>query len=309
MTLKSMTAFGSGNQETEDFFYTCEIKSLNSRFLEINTRLPRYLAMLEPEINKLIKTKLDRGKLDVFIDIRSQSIVNTLPRVNKEAVKHYLQCTETICEAAGIEAGSSPLSVSQFFNLDGVFDTSDSKLSGEEQLKTHREPLLAAINHATNELIKGRAREGEALKSSIKEHLDSLRAQHLEVKQMAPLIRERLESGFHKRIENTKAALIDKGLIDASEVSAERITTELILAVDKIDVSEELDRLIAHIDEFASQMQIGEKVGRRLDFICQEMHREVNTLSNKLVNAEISKLSVAMKQNVERVKQQVQNIE
>lgn len=311
MPLRSMTAFGSGEFESSDFRYVCEMKSLNSRFLEVNARLPRFLSSLEPEIVQFMKSKLDRGKVDLYFDIRSQNIAGTLPKVNSDAVKHYLNCAKTIAEISGSKGSTSesPISVSNLMRLEGVMDTDAIHSSSKAQANIHKEPLLKAISAALNELIVDREREGQTLFTSIDEHLQSLRSQYEEVKTIAPVVREKLEANYFNKIENLKKALIEKGQISDSDLSNERLTTELVIMIDKIDVAEELDRLVAHIDEFSDQMKIGDKVGRRLDFICQEMHREVNTLSNKLITAEVSKISVSMKQNVERIKQQVQNIE
>jgi uncharacterized protein (TIGR00255 family) len=304
-----MTAFGSGECQTDSFNYTCEMKSLNSRFLEVNPRLPRFLAMLEPEIVKFLKAKLDRGKVDLYFDIRSQDIAATLPKVNTAAVAHYMNCAQTIASVTGNKNDASGLNVGHLIRLDGVLDSEQLNTSSKSQAEMHKESLMKAIAMAAGELIVDREREGQSLYDSINEHLVSLRGQYEEVKDQAPLIRAKLEDNYYKKIETTKASLLEKGQITDADISAERITAELVISSDKTDVAEELDRLVAHLDEFKSQMDKGDKIGRRLDFICQEMHREINTLSNKLINADISKLSVSMKQNVERIKQQVQNIE
>lgn len=309
MPLRSMTAFGSGESQSPTFSYTCEMKSLNSRFLEVNVRLPRFLAMLETEIVKFMKDKLDRGKVDMFFDIRSQDVSATLPKVNDDAVKHYISCAEQIAKAANLPSDDKMLSVSQILRLEGVLELERHSSSSQEVLDQHREFLMKAINSGVEQLIQDREREGASLVSSLSSHLDVLENQMQEIAAMVPGIREKLEVNFHKKIEAARKSLQDKGLLGDSDVSQERLTSELVIAADKIDIAEEIDRLGAHIVEFRKQMGAGDKIGRRLDFLCQEMHREINTLSNKLVAAEVSKISVAMKQNVERVKQQVQNIE
>jgi len=311
MPMRSMTAFGSGETSSDTFHYTCEMKSLNSRFLEVNVRLPRFLAMLETEIVQFIKSRLDRGKVDMFFDIKSQDVSETLPNVNPDAVKHYMSCAKKIADIAGHDTTvlSDLISVSTLMRSEGVLELARQSVSSQEVLDQHRSHLMKAISSAVDVLIKDRVREGESLHQSLTQHLDLLSGQADEVIEKAPVIREKLEQNFFKKMETVRKNLEDKGLLGETDLSQERLTSEMVIAIDKIDIAEEVDRLGAHIKEFRKQMDAGDKVGRRLDFLCQEMHREINTLSNKLVAAEVSQLSVAMKQNVERIKQQVQNVE
>src|SRR5690606_35302037 len=144
--------------------------------------------------------------------------------------------------------------------------------SSKVQANIHKESLLKAIPIAIGELIVDRERKGKTQFESINEHLQSLRSQYEEVKVISPVVRDKLEANYFKKIESLNSAIIEKGQISETDLSSDRLTTELVLMIDKIDVAEELDRLVAHIDEFEDQMKIGDKVGRRLDFICQEMH-------------------------------------
>ncbi len=311
MALNSMTAYGFGEQTAGEFQYSCEIKTLNSRFLEVNVRMPRAYLSLEAEIIKYVKGKLNRGKCDLFIDIQSENSTKDFPGIDTNALSHYAEICNTIQkELNGNEAFDDRRKpgIMDYMRLDGVLMQDRKKDRGNDIADKHREGLFAAIDSGLSELISARAKEGASLSENMSDIVKQLEDDRDVVHEKRDNILEGLHQNYLKRLKNV-IELVNKNATGSAEFSDERILSEVGILCDKADIDEELVRMKTHCSEFLANLNKNEAIGRKLDFLCQEMHREVNTMSNKLLQTEVSQHTLNMKQNVERLRQQVQNIE
>lgn len=310
MSLKSMTAYGSGTSESSELTVTSEIKSLNSRFIEVNVRLPRGFMAAEPELIRLVKSKLKRGKVDISIDLQYQHDTSKLPTLDLDAVKHYASLIDTLQSTLQTNISSSFSALREpspydMFKLEGVLSTKKKLLSGSEKEITQ---IKEAVSLALDKIIEARSSEGEALKGAFIELIEQIKDYRSQIVGHLPEIRILIEANYQKKIEKAVAELSDKGF-KADMPPEERIMGELAILVDKADIEEELTRLDAHCVSFLELLDIGDGMGRKLDFLCQELHREVNTISSKLHQSSVSAIVLDLKQTVEKIRQQVQNIE
>lgn len=311
MSISSMTAYGFGESVTSSIRYSCEIKSLNSRFLEVNVRMPRSVLALESELIALVKSKLARGKVDVFIDIQTESDTSQLPALSPVALQHYLNLAQQVQQAqkdAGLFGSGSEVNASQLMRFEGVLETKSAAKNRLEIAEGHREGITGALNDALDQLKSMRAAEGDRLKQALASMVEEISEKRQVVAKGVEEIRSHVHGQYRKRIETLWQQLRDGGL-KVGELPEDRLAFEITVLADKSDIEEEITRLQSHEQEFMEQLANSKPVGRRLDFLCQEMHREVNTMSNKAVQTSVSKQTMAMKEIVERLRQQVQNIE
>ncbi len=312
MTSQSMTSYGYGEYAVGDQTLTCEIKTLNSRYVEVNVRLPRQLFALETEIINHVKSVLRRGKVDVFIDLNRQSGHKDLPEIDEAALSHYLGQYEKA--SLQIKSRNKALEVGPFFTaftellkLEGITGGEKSRVRGEEAGAQFRDALFESLNKALANVTQARKTEGAALDAALIELLDEMEHNRQIVASKRDAIIGQLRANIQKRIEHAIANINKTNqTVTAPE---DRLLTEIAMISDKADIDEELTRLATHVNEFRRMLKDEEAAGRKLDFICQEMHREVNTMSNKLVQTEVSQFTIEMKQTIERIRQQVQNIE
>jgi uncharacterized protein (TIGR00255 family) len=305
-----MTAFGSGVCEDSGLTVTAEVKTLNSMFVEVNVMLPRGMMSAETEVIKLVKSKLKRGKVDVSIDLRRLSDSSNLPTLDVDAVKHYSKLFDELHDVMQDSMTSSfgslrDPSANEMFKLEGVLTT--KKKTGdasEEELST----LKKAVSLALDKVISTREVEGQSLKVAFEELIADLRARREEVVAALPEIKNIIQDNYKKRLDKVVTDLNDRGF-KADMPADERILSELAVLIDKADIEEELTRLNTHFEAFDELLEKGDAMGRKLDFLCQELHREVNTISSKLHQSSVAKIVLDMKQTVEKIRQQVQNIE
>ncbi len=312
MVIQSMTSYGYGEFSVGDQALTCEIKTLNSRYIEVNVRLPRQLFALETEIINHVKSVLRRGKVDVFIDLNRQSGHRDLPELDETALAHYLgqyerAVTQIKSRHKGLEVGPFFNAFTELLKLEGITGGEKNRLRGEEAGAQFRDPLFEALNKALANVAQARKTEGAALDCALLELLDEMERNRQIVASKRDAIIGQLRTNIQKRIENAIANINKTG--QSVTAPEDRLLTEIAMISDKADIDEELTRLATHIIEFRRLLKDEEAAGRKLDFICQEMHREVNTMSNKLVQTEVSQFTIEMKQTIERIRQQVQNIE
>lgn len=303
MTLKSMTSFGRAELSTPFGSYRCEIKTLNSRFIDASIKMPRTFMALETEVIGMVKQALKRGKVDVLFDIRPTSNSDQLPAINLDAIAHYLNEQQKVLQVGG----QGPLNIAQLFQLEGVLKL--SKQSSEDQLKTHQEPILKVVKLALEQVIEGREKEGLWLQSALLSLLKTLKQEVATVEALSKDIQIQLFEQVAKKVEALMEKLSSREKAQALSVSPDRLAQEVALLADKMDITEEITRLQSHCMEFDQLVHRGHDIGRKLDFFCQEMHREVNTISNKLSGVQIVKHSLEIKQIIEKIRQQVQNIE
>ncbi len=300
-----MTAFGSGELSTAQTQYRCEIRTLNSRFCDISIKLPRSLLALEPKLLTLIKSRLPRGKVDVFFDVSQMDKTAHLPSLNPDAAAHYLRIG---AELAKLNPGLKALSTYDLLKLEGTLE-SGRPTSSEAQLKSHESSIFAVINQALDRVIEQRESEGAVLRAALEKLVEAVKADREAILAKRETIQAALYETYKKRLERLLGIVQDSAPGALAAVPEERLLAEIAILTDRADIEEELTRLKAHEDEFLRILHNEEEAGRKLDFLCQEMHREVNTISSKLTQLEIQTHSLTLKQTIERLKQQVQNIE
>ena len=288
--IRSMTAFASGESDTALGHITCEIRSVNHRYLEISTRLPEVLRNAEPALREIIGTHLRRGKVDVNVKLRTGG--DSAPTelvVNHELAQRLAEIQE---ELQGLFPESATSSVADVMRWPGLIT------EAEPDQAPLRQSLIALVSATTADLVKAREREGESLSRAIEERLDKSRQQTAAVQGALPDIRKAQRQRLSERVAEF-----------ADQLDAQRLEQEVALLLQKTDVDEELDRLLAHLDEAQRVLTLDEPVGRRLDFVMQELNREANTLGSKSVDQRMTQASVELKVLIEQMREQVQNIE
>ena len=287
MSLRSMTAFASGESSTPWGTLACELRSVNHRFLEIATRLPDELRALEPALRERIGARISRGKVDVSLRFRAAEGGGAL-QVDRERLAELSRLSRELeADFPGLRTDFS-----QLLQIPGVV-----KSEGTDTAALQAE-ALALLDRVLDDFVAAREREGAKLAQAIVERLDAIAAIRETVRDCIPAIRE----GQRTRLEARLADLpvpVDPG----------RIEQELVLALQKLDVDEELDRLDAHLSEARRVLKLREAVGRRLDFLLQEFNREANTLGSKSVDSRTSSAAIDLKVLIDQIREQVQNIE
>ena len=287
--IASMTGFAAAAQESAQGSLAVELKTVNHRYLEFQTRIPEELRPLEPAMREAVGAKLTRGKVDCRVTFTP---VTTAAR----ALMPDAQALESLHAASQAVAARFPearaLSVSEILHWPGVL--ADESLSPEKL----KESVLGLLERAIAELNASRAREGAKLEAVLRERLD----------RMSELVREAqpLIPGAMKAFQDKLAAKLAEA---GAAPSDERVHQEVVLYAARIDVDEELSRLTTHIAEFRRVLDRGGACGKRLDFLCQELNREANTLGSKSVANEMTRTSVELKVLIEQMREQVQNIE
>jgi uncharacterized protein (TIGR00255 family) len=288
----SMTGYGTGSAQRDDTIVSVEIKTVNHRFLDLHVRLSREYQSLESEIQQLLRGKLDRGRVDVSVTVQNSS--GSAFQINSALIRNYLDAAEKI-------RGD--------FNLEGTLDmravlTLPGVLQNKEDASVDAAILSELVKQSMQEALAGvlkmRQQEGEALHADMMQNLASIEqstdhihalsgnsaAEHLE------LLRERL------------AQLLPQGGIDP-----QRLAQEAALIADKCDIGEEITRMRSHIEQYRKLLEAQEKPGKKLDFLLQEMQREANTILSKSGNLEITQHGISIKTDVEKLREQVQNVE
>ena len=291
--LKSMTGFSVIQKEYNDSEVTCEIRSLNSRYLEISLRLPRILTDLEMTIKEIIRKKVTRGKIMYSLNFSSLNNDQTNLKIQPDLVQNYMQLLGQIKKEAGLKSA---------IKLDHLLFFKDI-ISFEEDSAID-DPLIEFIQELTDEALDKlndmRYKEGIYLQKDLENGVNSIKTLSNEINQFA---------GNNTRIEFEKLYQRLKNFISEDKIDESRLEQELALIADKVDITEELVRLSSHIELFMENLRAGSPIGKKLNFILQEMNRETNTMSNKSTMVEISHRVVHLKEEIEKVREQVQNIE
>lgn len=288
--VKSMTGFGKGEAALRNKKITVEIRSLNSKQLDLSLRLPAVYRQSEYEIRNLIARTIQRGKVDVFVTVESQA-VETSARINREVFREYLRQMNDTLSFSGIDAGYDAI-LPVIMRLPDVVATEAEAISEEEHAA-----LLAAVEAAAAHLDAFRDQEGAILIADLLRRVELIEQYKTEV---VP---------FEKaRTETVKARILDNLSKLAVDVDRNRLEQEMIFYLEKLDITEEKVRLTNHCNYFREVASSEEGVGRKLGFIAQEMGREINTMGSKANEPNIQILVVKMKDELEKIKEQVLNI-
>ncbi|TWI07926.1 YicC/YloC family endoribonuclease [Aerolutibacter ruishenii] len=285
--IRSMTAFASGERDTEWGALSCELRSVNHRFLEVGVRLHDELRAMEPALRERIGARVARGKLDLTLRLRA-------PEGEAELQVNPTRIRELSDLAVDLSARFPALKTefTQLLQFPGVLQ---AKATDPAALQAEALALLDAV---LDEFIAAREREGAKLAAVITERVDGIAAIAVEVRELMPAIRAGQRAKLEARLSDL-AQPADPG----------RLEQELVMWLQKLDVEEELDRLNAHVGEARRVLKLKEAVGRRLDFLLQEFNREANTLGSKSVDARTSAAAIELKVLIDQVREQIQNIE
>lgn len=291
--IHSMTGFGRSETITTDYKLIIEMKAVNHRYNEFSIRLPRKLNCFETGIRAVLKEYIDRGKVDVYITYEDCRETNASVKYNPEVAREYMNYLRQMEEDFHIR---DDISVTRLAQFPDVFTREEQEID-EERLKGI---LEAGVRQAAEQFIDARRREGENLKKDLLEKLDGMLELLTYIEQQAP----KMLLVYRKKLEAKARELLENSSIDEA-----RIATELVIYADKICVDEETVRLRSHINSTREILVAGGSVGRKLDFIAQEMNREATTILSKANSLDISNKAIDLKTEIEKVREQIQNIE
>lgn len=288
----SMTGFGRSKKDSGNYVVSVELKTVNHRFTEYYIRMPRQFNKIEDKIKKKLSEFIKRGRIEVYITVDGEGIVSRKVMVDWELLENYVQTIEKIKRKYALEHG---LSIQDLLSREDIVHIEEED-EGNESLERI---VLDAVTEAALSVRNMRDIEGAALEKDIKTQLQSLNNIVKDIEHQAPVVVKMYKEKLTKRIQEYVGGQIDEA----------RILTEVAIFTDKADINEELIRLNSHIQQFEYILTLSEPIGRKLDFLVQEMNREVNTIGSKANDSEIAKEVVEMKSILEKIKEQVQNIE
>jgi uncharacterized protein (TIGR00255 family) len=286
--IKSMTAFADGEIAVDNLVILCELRSVNHRYSDISIKLPERLKYAESEVRRLISEKLKRGKIDCTINYKKQASAQTFS-VNTDIIQKLLAATTQIEAAMSNPRSFSALEVLAFPGVQQETET-------DKQLI--QQAILDMLESTVDNLLKTRSREGQQLAELLIDRSHKMRQLIESAKLRMPDVLSNVRTKLTARVAELVA-----------DPNFERLEQELALMTHKMDVDEELDRLETHVTELLHSLKQAEPVGRRLDFLMQEMNREANTLGSKSADREMTQISIELKVLIEQMREQIQNIE
>lgn len=291
--LRSMTGFGSGSSTVGAESLTVELKAVNHKFAEVKVRLPRELSALEPTIQKQVKDRLARGAIEVTIRRAARSATGTVPQVDLALAKEYRRAWSELARALDIPDTVSLRDIATQMN---VVRLEEPQVSVEDATKATEAALVVALEA----LSQMRLTEGQALSTDLSSRLALVAQWVAEVRQLAPKAIDAYRTRLSERI-----AELSQGIA----VDPQRLAQEVAFFAERTDIAEEMTRLESHLVQFKALIASAEPSGRKMDFLVQEMHREVNTTGSKSQHTEISARVMQLKAELERIREQVQNVE
>jgi uncharacterized protein (TIGR00255 family) len=294
--LKSMTAFGRAESEAEGRKYTCEMRSLNNRYLDVLVRLPRRYAVLEERVKKLVAARVTRGRVEVAVQVNGEKGEGAPVQVevNLGLARNFHEQLERLRRELGL---AEPVGLELLLSLGrDIFEVKEEEESAEAVWERLSRPVEAALTA----LEAMRAEEGRILSADFTERLGAVEGLLSRVSERTPALVEEYRAKLTERIRSALGELA---------VDEARLLQEVAIFADRADVAEELVRARSHLEQFRALLEMDEPVGRKLNFLLQELGREVNTIGSKAPDAAVSQLVVEAKSELERMREQVQNIE
>lgn len=291
--IKSMTGFGRYEYADEKRKFTVEIKSVNHRYLDVNIKMPKKLNFFESSIRNLLKEYMERGKVDLYITYEDYTEDNYSLRYNASLAGEYLKYLRQMAEEYGLD---DDIRVSTLSRYPDVFVMEEQSIDEKELWSG----LEKAIRGACEMFVASRIREGENLKNDLMAKLDKMLSYVDYIEERSPIIMKEYRTRLEEKIQE---------ILGDRQMDEGRIATEVTIYADKICVDEEMVRLRSHIQATKDALTEGDGVGRKLDFIAQEMNREANTTLSKANNLEIADIGINLKTDIEKVREQIQNIE
>lgn len=291
--IKSMTGFGRSHEVLNGRDITVEIRAVNHRYYEFSSRLPRAYTFAEDKLKSLLQGKISRGKVEVSVQVQNVTAVSEKITANKEVIADYVSALREIKDELSL---ADDLSLSAVMRLPDAFTVVKAE-TDEEQLW---EDLETVAEQALANFIRMRETEGERMKADISARLTTIESNVSFVEERSPMI-----------VENYRKRLYDKmcEVLEGKNVDENRILLEAGIFSEKTAVDEETVRLRSHIAQFREMLESTEPIGRKLDFLVQEMNRETNTIGSKVQDIEVTKIVVDQKSEIEKIREQIQNIE
>lgn len=290
--IKSMTGYGKGNISENLRNYQVEIKSVNHRYLDISVKMPRVLSYLEEDVKKVISSKVKRGKIDVFVTFENYSTEGKEIKINNEIAKMYINQLKQLAEEENILANIEVTEISKYPDVLSVQNTQD-----DEQIKKE---LIEATTIATDKLVQMRQVEGSKMAEDLLKRIEKINQKIEKISELSTGLIEEYVVKLENRI---------KEILKNQEIDESRLAQEVVIYADKCSIEEEVTRLKSHISQFKELINSDDAVGKKLDFIIQEMNRETNTIGSKANNLEITNGVIDIKTEIENIREQVQNIE
>lgn len=288
----SMTGYGSSKKESSLFGVTVEIKSVNHRYCEINMRMPRQLMKIDDKIRKKIVEYVNRGRIEVFVTIDGEGLTHRSLHIDWKLLDDYYQFINQLKKRYDI---AEEIHLEDLLSNDNLLEIVEKEDENEEV----NHLVIEAVSEAVHQLMSMREIEGNELQKDLTNQLNRFEELLEKVKGFAPTVIEQYQVRLEKRIKEFTVGIIDES----------RVLTEVGIFADKADINEEITRLESHISQFKNILSLKEPIGRKLDFMMQEMNREVNTIGSKANHSQIAALVVDLKTTLEKMREQVQNIE
>ena len=290
--IKSMTGYGRAKLSKDDREYQIEIKSVNHRYLDISVRIPKQLSYLEETIKKEIAKKVKRGKIDVFVTFENNSLEGKEIKINTELAKAYIDELKKLAEKENILSDIQVTEISKYPDVLNIQSSQDDEKITEEVLET--------ITIATDNLVQMRETEGNKISEDLLKRLNIINKKVEKIAKLSTGLIEEYVVKLEERINE---------ILKNQEIDKTRLAQEVVIYADKCSIEEEVTRLNSHISQFKNLLNSNEAIGKKLDFIIQEMNRETNTIGSKANNLEITNGVIDIKTEIENIREQVQNIE
>ena len=291
--IKSMTGFGRAKCEYEGREYNVEIKSVNHKYSDVSIKIPRQISYLEEKVRKEILTKVSRGKIDVFITLQDYSEKGKNIKINKELAKVYISQLRELDEETGITADIDVIDISKFPEV--------LNISNQDNEEIYWDELRGVLDTALDNFVAMRETEGNKICDDLKVRMERIKEKVSKISSYSAGLVEEYIVKLNARV---------KELMSTDVIDENRLAQEIVIFSDKSSIQEELTRLDSHISQFLDLLSNGNSpVGKKLDFIIQEMNREVNTIGSKANSTKISEGVIELKTEIEDVREQIQNIE
>lgn len=290
--IKSMTGYGKGSLTQNLREYQIEIKSVNHRYLDISIRMPKQLTYLEEEIKKEISSKIKRGKIEVFITYQNNSREGINININREIAKLYIHELQDLAKQENIGSNIEVIDIARMPDVLNVTSNQD-----DETIKTE---ILQVTKIATEQLVNMKSIEGKKIAEDLQHRIDNIKTKILQISSISTGLIDEYIVKLEKRV---------KEILKTDVVDENRLAQEVVIYADKCSIEEEVTRLKSHIVQFENMLQSDEAIGKKLDFIIQEMNRETNTIGSKANNLDIVNGVVDIKTELENIREQIQNIE
>ena len=291
--VKSMTGYGRAVETVNSREYTVELRSVNNRYLDCTVKLPRMVSFAEDAVKQAVKNTISRGKIDVFISIRSEAAADVTVTLNTAMVEGYLAAMKQMAETYEIR---NDISVGLLSRMSEVFSVEKPQVD-EDQLLAD---LMGVVDQALRNYDAMRAAEGKALENDLRSRGNTI----LELVSQVEAGNAQTVVDYRTRLENKLKEVLANTAIDES-----RILTEAAIFADKVAVDEETVRLRSHLEQMNNMLTTGGAIGRKLDFLLQEMNRETNTIGSKCSDVRLARIVVDIKAELEKIREQTQNIE